>query len=172
MVADEWWPLVPLVAGYAVARTVGGTLKWPNDVLLDDRKLCGILVERVHARTPLAVVGIGINVDQTADELPVPTATSLSLAGRARDRTELLGVVLLELRRRLAVLVGSPDQFVAGYRALCETLGRQVRVELPSGDQLLGVASDVDEHGRLVVTTADGDVPVAAGDVEHVRAGG
>src|SRR5689334_2709965 len=68
-VDDEWWPLVPLVAGYAVARRVRGSVKWPNDVLLGGRKLCGILVERVHLRAqtgdrPLAVVGIGINVDQ------------------------------------------------------------------------------------------------------------
>ena len=67
---DEWWPLVPLVAGYAVARRLRGSVKWPNDVLLGDRKVCGILVERVHVRAhgsdkPLAVVGIGINVDQT-----------------------------------------------------------------------------------------------------------
>ena len=119
VVDDEWWPLVPLVAGYAVARTVRGSLKWPNDVLLGERKVCGILVERVHVRAhggekPLAVIGIGINVDQTEGELPTPTATSLALATGPVDRTVLLGDVLRALRRSLGVLATSPHTFVAG----------------------------------------------------------
>jgi BirA family biotin operon repressor/biotin-[acetyl-CoA-carboxylase] ligase len=181
---DEWWPLVPLVAGYAVQRVVGGALKWPNDVLLDGRKVCGILVERVHVRAhgadlPLAVVGIGLNVDQTAAELPVETATSLALASGSRDRTEVFGEVLRELRRQTALVARSPHSFVGHYRTVCETLGREVRVELPGGEVLEGRATDVDDHGRLVVSPfpdagtprpgrLDG-VAVAAGDVVHVR---
>lgn len=171
---DEWWPLLPLVAGYAVAETVAGSLKWPNDVLLDDRKVCGILVERVHVHgpggdQPLAVVGIGLNVDQTADELPVPTATSLALAHGSRDRTELLGEILEELRLRADVASGSPQEFVSSYRASCDTLGREVRVDLPGAEVLEGRAVDVDDHGRLVVEGSQQTVAVAAGDVVHVR---
>ena len=85
------WPWLPLLTGHAVStalRTAGfdASVKWPNDVLLpvdgEDRKVAGILVERVETPTgPAAVVGIGINVGMTADELPVPEATSLALAG-------------------------------------------------------------------------------------------
>jgi BirA family biotin operon repressor/biotin-[acetyl-CoA-carboxylase] ligase len=188
VVDDEWWPLVPLVAGYAVARVVGGSLKWPNDVLLGQQKVCGVLLERVRVlahggEKPLAVVGIGINVDQTEDELPVPTATSLALSGVLVDRTELFGQVLRSLRRQLGLMTSSPDAFVGSYRALCDTLDRDVRVDLPDGSVLEGRATDIDAHGRLVVSplTHQGfdegpavpgrvaGVAVAAGDVVHVR---
>jgi BirA family transcriptional regulator, biotin operon repressor / biotin---[acetyl-CoA-carboxylase] ligase len=171
---DEWWPLLPLVAGYAVARAVRGSLKWPNDVLIGGRKVCGILVERVHTRasegdTPLAVVGIGLNVDQTSEELPVPTATSLALETGHRDRTDLFGEVLDQLQARLEATSRSPRETVRDYRGLCETLGQDVRVELPGGRSLEGRAVDVDDHGRLVVESAEGPAVVAAGDVVHVR---
>lgn len=186
VVDDEWWPLVPLVAGYAVARVVGGSVKWPNDVLLHDRKVCGILVERVHVRAhggdkPLAVVGIGINVDQTAEELPVQTASSLALLGVPWDRTELLGRVLHALRTWLGVLMTGPTTFVTNFRGRCDTLGRDVQVDLPDGSVLEGRAEGIDDHGRLLVVppreVAGPAVPglfearaVAAGDVIHVRA--
>ena len=174
VVDDEWWPLVPLVAGYAVARIVGGSVKWPNDVLLHDRKVCGILVERVHVRArggdkPLAVVGIGLNVDQTADELPVPWASSLGLLGFPWDRTELFARVLHGLRVWLGVMTSGPTTFVANYRGRLDTLGRDVRVDLPDGSTLSGRADGVDDHGRLEVETSGGTVAVAAGDVVHVR---
>jgi BirA family biotin operon repressor/biotin-[acetyl-CoA-carboxylase] ligase len=184
VVEDEWWPLVPLAAGYAVARTVRGSLKWPNDVLIDDRKVCGILVERVQVRAhggekPLAVIGIGINVDQTENELPAQLATSLALADGPIDRTVLFGDVLRELRRCLGILATSPHTLVAGYRTLCTTLERDVRVSLPDGSVLAGRATEIDDHGRLVVSPpwAGGrarpgvvtGVAVAAGDVVHVR---
>ena len=172
---DEWWPLLPLVAGYAVGRAVDGRLKWPNDVLVGGRKVCGILVERIHAHgagrdvRTLAVVGIGINVDQREDELPVDTATSLALAHGPRDRTELFGEVLRQLEHWTGLTSRSPQAFVDGYRAECDTLGRDVRVDLPGGDVLVGRAVDVDDHGRLVVDDGSDTVAVAAGDVVHVR---
>jgi BirA family transcriptional regulator, biotin operon repressor / biotin---[acetyl-CoA-carboxylase] ligase len=171
-VAPEWWPLVPLVAGYAVARAMGSgaTLKWPNDVLVGDRKACGILVERANTKPPMAVVGIGINVDQTAAELPVPSATSLALAGRPADRTELFGNVVACLASCLGDFAESPETFVDRYRRRSATLGRDVRVELPDDRVVAGRALDVDDHGRLLLETSEGLVPLSAGDVVHVRA--
>ena len=175
---DEWWPLVPLVAGYAVARAVGGSLKWPNDVVVADPagggppgKVCGILVERVVSADgrALAVIGVGINVDQTAEELPVPEAMSLALAARDADRTQLFGHVLHALRQSLAALADGPAAYVGHLRRRCTTLGRDVRADLPDGSVLEGRAVDLDDHGRLLVETQDGTVPVAAGDVIHVR---
>jgi BirA family biotin operon repressor/biotin-[acetyl-CoA-carboxylase] ligase len=114
-------------------------------------------------------VGIGINVDQTSEELPVPTATSLALATAPRDRTDLFGDVLGQLRAWADMASRSPQAFVSGYRSLCDTLGRSVRVDLPGGEVLEGRADDVDDHGRLVVGSGGDTIVVAAGDVVHVR---
>jgi len=171
VVDTEWWPVVPLVAGYAVARAIGGfaTLKWPNDVMIGDRKVCGILVERVHTRPPMVVIGIGINVDQTEAELPVPTATSLALAGHPVDRTALFGEVVRHLRLCLGVFAGSPNTFMNQYRGRSATLDQDVRVALPGDRVVEGRAADFDAHGRLLLDTADGTLTLSAGDVVHLR---
>jgi len=174
------WPLLPLLVGCAVrealatAGSVAATLKWPNDVLIGERKVAGILVERVQGPSaPAAVVGIGLNVSATPDELPVPTATSLAMElGSEPDRTALLIAVLAELRRGYDDWAegATQDAFLrTSYVRHCSTLGRQVRVDLPSGVVLEGTASDIDGSGRLVVATASGEVAVGAGDVVHVR---
>ena len=154
---------VPLLGGLAVARAlreqtgVDAVLKWPNDVLVGGRKVCGLLAEAVGGAV---VLGVGLNVTTRADELPVPEATSLVLEGATTtDRDTVLRAVL----RALADVLGDRD--LAGYRALCSTLGRQVRVELPGGAHAEGLAEAVDDSGRLVV---DGS-PYAAGDVVHLR---
>ena len=171
VVDTEWWPVLPLVAGYAVARALGGfaRLKWPNDVLIGDHKVCGILVERVNTRPPLVVIGIGINVDQTAGELPVPTATSLALAGHPVDRTALFGEVVRSLRVWLGHFAGSPNTFMSEYRGRSATLDRDVRVALPGDRAVEGRVVELDQHGRLVLATADGQVSLSAGDVVHLR---
>jgi BirA family biotin operon repressor/biotin-[acetyl-CoA-carboxylase] ligase len=136
----------------------------------DGRKLAGILAERVDvAGVPMAVVGVGLNVTTSAEELPVPTATSLALAGAERtDRQTLLTSVLRALDVRLAAW---QDGIVpsAHYRAACSTLGGAVRVELPSRPTLAGTAVDVDDDGRLVVADDGGRTAIASGDVTHVR---
>ena len=89
-VGPEQWPWLPLLTGYAVGTALRDAgfdagVKWPNDVLIGDLKVAGILVERVDTPTgPAAVLGVGLNVSTTAEELPVPTATSLALAARRR----------------------------------------------------------------------------------------
>lgn len=169
------WPWLPLVTGVAVAEALRGhdvpaELKWPNDVLLGGRKLAGILAERVDTPAgPAVVLGIGLNVTTTAAELPVETATSIRLAtGRSPDRTELLVALLAALRRQYAAwATGGAAAVRPAYTPLCATLGRDVLVTLPGGRELRGAAQDVDSAGRLVVA----GVPVAAGDVVHVRTG-
>ncbi|GAA1530586.1 biotin--[acetyl-CoA-carboxylase] ligase [Nocardioides humi] len=176
------WPWLPLLVGHNVAKAItalgyDAQVKWPNDVLLDgDRKVAGILVERVETPTgPAAIVGVGINVAMTADELPVPTATSLAVAGPgAPDRTQVLLGVVAAVREGYDVWQAGGEQGTArlatSYRSHCATLGRDVRVEVPGGGELLGRATDIDDDGRLVVETADGTERVGAGDVIHVRA--
>ena len=181
-VPDERWPWLPLLVGVAVSEAVAALtglearVKWPNDVLLDDLKLTGILVERVAApdRAPLAVLGVGVNVHQQS--LPVPTATSLARAlpdpARVPDRLELLAVVLERVRAALDDWAGDggPARLAASYAVRSATLGRRVRAELPGGHVLEGTAHDLDAHGRLVILDAAGlRHAVGAGDVVHLR---
>lgn len=174
------WTWLPLLTGYAVQAALADrlpdiALKWPNDVLVDaasgsGRKVCGILVERVEtASGPMAVVGVGINVDQTLDELPVALATSVALeTGEPVERTGLLGQVLGSLHG-LQGLLDDVDSLRRAYADVCVTLGRTVDVHLPGGEVRRGEALDIDATGALVVGTDEGAFTVAAGDVVHVR---
>jgi BirA family transcriptional regulator, biotin operon repressor / biotin---[acetyl-CoA-carboxylase] ligase len=140
------------------------------------RKLGGILVERVPGAAPAAVIGIGLNVTLRANELPAPHATSLALAGAAvTDRSILLRALLRSFGSWYgdwSAAVGDAEKcgLLAAYRAACSTIGRRVRAELPGGTVLSGVATGVDEQGRLMIRTADGaEMPVTAGDLVHLR---
>lgn len=174
-----WLSLLTGVSVAAAVRAVAGlpaVLKWPNDVLAGSRKLAGILAEQSGDRV---VIGIGLNVATPADALPVSPAglpaTSLLLEGGSVSREALLARILRELERRYAAFRDDPDPARTGllseYRALCATLGRSVRIELPGGSALAGVAQDIDADGRLLVASATGEplTPVSAGDVIHVR---
>jgi BirA family biotin operon repressor/biotin-[acetyl-CoA-carboxylase] ligase len=180
----ERWGWLPLLAGVAtataLARTVGidTALKWPNDLLADvggeERKIGGILAERAGERA--VVLGIGLNVSLRADELPVPGAGSLALAGaRVTDRDPVLRAVLRALDDwygRWNAADGDPadSRLQEAYAAGCATLGRNVRVDLPGGEQLTGEAVAVDGDGRLILATPDAvQRPVAAGDIVHLR---
>ncbi len=168
-----WLPLLTGVAVVDAVRDVTGlnaNLKWPNDVLIEGRKVAGILAEVASgAGAPAVVVGVGLNVSLTEDELPVPHAISLTLAGAPEvDRTALVEALLREFARHFTEW-RTANWDIAGpageYRKRCATLGTEVRAELPGGEVLTGVATDVDDHGRLLI----GNRAVAAGDVTHVR---
>ncbi len=182
-VPAERWPWLPLLTGVAVVdavRRVAGIavgLKWPNDLLSGDGKLGGLLVERVDTpQGPAAVVGIGLNVTSTREELPVPTATSLELAGAepaGLDRTDLMLGVLADLGDRYRTwraAVGDDATLRAAYKECCGTLGQRVRVYLPDGSTRDGEAVGVEDDGALRVRTGqDQDLVVHSGDVIHVR---
>ena len=174
------WPwlglLVPLAVAAAVRAVaeVPAQVKWPNDVLVEDRKLAGILLERIEG--PAAVVGIGLNVTLRESEKPHEAATSLELEkATTTDRATVMTAVLRELASRYQSWVGAngdPDVVLPEYRELSATLGRTVRVELPDGTFLEGTARDLADDGRLIVDSADGPRPLAAGDVTHLRTAG
>lgn len=171
------WGWLPLLVGVAVARGVAEAtgleprLKWPNDVLVGEGKLCGILCEGVaDASPPAAVLGFGLNTALTAQDRPVPTATSLLLEGADPGPAPVLAAVLRHLAAVLAGWEAGEDPR-PGYRALCGTLGRAVTVHLPGGP-VDGTAVDVDPEGALVVDTPAGRRTFVAGDVEHLRPGG
>ena len=169
---------LPLLTGVALAEAVQEqtgvlvSLKWPNDLLAGDgRKIAGILAE---ASGTAVVVGVGLNVSTTAEELP-ETGTSL---GRITGQTVDRGPVLLgflrafeQRYRRWVDALGDPvsSGLAKDYLAWSSTVGTTVSVALPDGSTLDGVAEAVDWDGRLVVATADGTVELASGDVRHVR---
>ena len=166
----EQTPLVTMACGVAmvdaVARVAGFApgLKWPNDVVVGDRKLVGILVERDD---DAVVVGAGVNVEWQAFPAELgETATACNLeAGHSVDRRELLDAFLAQLDRRYADL----DAVVVEYRARLATLGRRVRVERPDGF-LVGRAVGLGAAGQLQVEVDGGDVlEVHVGDVVHLR---
>jgi BirA family biotin operon repressor/biotin-[acetyl-CoA-carboxylase] ligase len=175
---------LPLLTGVALAESVGevtgvrASVKWPNDVLAaDGRKLAGILAETASspAHPGAVVVGVGLNVSTTADELP-DTGTSLArVLGTAVDRGPVLLAFLRALERRYlrwTAALGDPVQsgLAEDYLRWSSTVGTEVSVALPDGSTIDGVARAVDWDGRLVVVTAGGEtVELAAGDVRHVR---
>ena len=153
-----------LVAGLAVAETVeealelSAQIKWPNDVMIDRRKVAGVLAE---ARDGIVVLGIGVNVNQTRDQLPedtrVPPASLRTVDGAVRDRAPLLADLLARLEEHYdAWSAGGLDAVFDGIGSRDFLRGRRVSV-----DGHDGVAGGLDRQGRLLV---DG-TPVASGEV-------
>lgn len=190
---------VPLAAGLALARALSSSrwpvtaaLKWPNDVLVPLRteegvavleaegmrwgKIAGVLCQ--VAGTGAVVVGTGVNVDHTPDQLPVPTATSWRLARATGTpaplpdgaRESLLSAYLDLLASATEDLLRGDARAVrAAYLERCLTLGRPVRLHLPGGDVVTGTAAGVAEDGALLLDGPAGRTTHPAGDVQHVR---
>jgi BirA family biotin operon repressor/biotin-[acetyl-CoA-carboxylase] ligase len=155
---------VGLAALSAVESVAGlvAELKWPNDLLLGDRKLAGILAE---AEGDAVVVGLGVNVTSA----PPGAAAVNDEAGRTIDRGQLLEALLIDLDR----WYGRWDDVAATYRDRCATVGREVRVDLP-GRILTGLAEAINDGGHLLIRPSGGGelVEVTAGDVVHLRPAG
>lgn len=184
-----------LIGGMAVVRALAGlgmeaVLKWPNDVLLPgvglanlpgwgrDRKVAGVLGDVVPGTAgpaTAAVLGIGVNVAQPRDALPVPWATSLAAEGVEVERADLLARVLAALADlddawRAADGDAVEAEIAAECAAVCATLGQPVRVLWPGGEVLEGTAVSLGDDGALRVADASGRVhAVLAGDVERLR---
>jgi len=171
------WGWLSILAGMAVSSALAElaadpsqvTLKWPNDVLIGGAKVCGILSERIERPDGArAVVGMGINVALTRDQLPVPNATSLALEGMATGIEPLVASVLSHFERhyRSWSLRGSlRDE----YEALCASIGTELTIVVDPTRSVRGVGRGVDAYGRLIVATAEGLETFAVGDVVHAR---
>ena len=197
---DRGW--LPLVAGAAMRDAVraalepapddradgadasrashpGGTervlVKWPNDVLVDGRKVCGILCQ--VADDGAVVVGAGVNLTIPADALPTPNATSLLAAGATGDAADLADAVLsgfvTGVREAVVALAtggADADAVRSHVRAVCGTIGARVRLELPDGSVVEADATGIDDDGRITIRDRDGvSRGVAVGDVTHLR---
>ncbi len=174
----DHWGWLPLAAGVAVVDTVAAEvgvhagLKWPNDVMVGDRKLAGIFSE-VAAPKTLVVIGIGLNVTLSAEEAGDPVAVSLLDVGvAALDRDRLVRRLLSELGTRIInwrLAGGLDEKLIADYRARSVTIGSEVRAVLPGDRKLVGAARAIDGEGRLVVDCDGESVAVSAGDIVHLR---
>jgi BirA family transcriptional regulator, biotin operon repressor / biotin---[acetyl-CoA-carboxylase] ligase len=167
--AERNAPEISLVAGVAVAdaleRMLGLSvqLKWPNDVMLRRRKVAGCLAE---ARDGTVVLGIGVNVNQTRDELPPNAGSVLTLTGRELDREDLLATLLDDLAARYGGWRdGGLDAVYEGLGPRDFLRGRRVRVNGTSG-----VATMIDRQGRLEIAVGHGAlVSVDSGEVDYDR---
>lgn len=171
--APEWGWLA-LAAGISVAAAIRDlaaveadrvAVKWPNDVLVDGRKVCGILCES-DGRS--VAIGIGINVSMDETELPVPQATSLLLAGFPTDKNALVAGLLNHLDHALATWEETGD-LTGEYAATSATIGSAVRVLITEDDVVEGTAVGIGLDGELLVETDAGLQSFAAGDVTHLR---
>ncbi len=172
------WGWLSLIVGMAITRVLSTyapgrvELKWPNDVLIGNKKVCGILSERVGEA---AICGWGLNIDMTADQLPVPTATSLLIEKIDVDRTVLCAQILTQV----ASLIDrweSGDDLTDLYQDECATIGRRVAVHLdqdrPDEHSLIADAIGIDRCGALIVVDSSGSkLALSSGDVVHIRKG-
>lgn len=183
----SWFSLLGALAlREALLETAGipAELKWPNDVIVRGRKIAGILAQlgpMGDGGVPPVVLGTGLNVTLTQEELPVPTATSVLLEeAQTVDRTVLLKSYLSRfatLYRSFCNADGDPAAGMAGGPSLHKrvqgvlvTLGKQVRAQLPGDHEIIGHATRLDEYGSLlVVDAASHEHVVTAGDVIHLR---
>lgn len=161
---------LPLMAGLAMTRAVKklgveASLKWPNDVLVGEKKICGVLSELVAPG--VVVIGAGLNLRQTQDELPIPIATSLALEGVDVSLPVALHAYLSEF----VPLYKHFDEVSLReqVREACGTIGQEVRAILPGDNELVGRAIDIDPTGQLLINKDNQLFAVGAGDIVHLR---
>lgn len=165
-------PIVTMAAAVATARAVESTgvepeIKWPNDVLVDGKKVAGILTEMEGEadRISWLAVGIGLNANFDESQLPADSnATTLQSEGVVVDRRACVQTLL----ESMTALLEERDEILTEWRERSATLGQQVRVETPGG-VVTGEAIDVESPGALLVKTEEGVERITVGDCEHLR---
>ena len=157
-----------MLAGYSIADTLRKvnahvSIKWPNDLLVDEKKLGGIIATAAGSGV---VVGIGINVSMKAEELPVETATSLTVAGVSKVDRNFLLPLLLNAFENDFFACDQGESFLGKYSTVSARHGREVTVSGPAESTIQSRAQSFDEQGRLHLE--DGQI-VTVGDVIHLR---
>ncbi|MEJ6607605.1 MAG: biotin--[acetyl-CoA-carboxylase] ligase [Candidatus Planktophila sp.] len=138
-------------------------LKWPNDILIADKKVAGLIAQ---ATGEGVVIGIGLNVEMSLAELPVPNATSIAIAGGKKlDRNVILSNFLDAFQQNFQ-LWDRGVEFITEYTSICSTLGREVEITVVGRENHKGQAQEILKSGALLL--ADGFI-VTVGDVVHLR---
>ena len=169
-VDKEEWSFLTLLAGLSVhealhtldPQTVVG-VKWPNDLLIGEKKFVGMIAQ---ATAKGVVLGIGINVGMTSEELPVESATSLAIEDFLElDRNVILASIINHFEINLEMWENDKS-FLAEYRAASTTIGSSVEVTLPDGEIIKSKALDISNAGALILESGR---EVTVGDVVHLR---
>jgi BirA family biotin operon repressor/biotin-[acetyl-CoA-carboxylase] ligase len=174
--AIGWLSLMMAEAIKTALAEVGieSKIKWPNDVLVKGQKISGILAE-ANSDLSAVVVGFGINVNQSAEELPTGSATSLLVEGATNlERDSLLARTISCFQQLyLDFVEAGGNALASGLRAriieASATIGELVEVLFPDASSAVGEAIGIDEGGRLQVVTSTKTLTVSAGDVLHLR---
>ncbi len=163
------WSFISFLSALAMQKVISeylpepATLKWPNDILIGESKVAGLLAQQIGEGV---IVGIGLNVSISSDELPVPTATSLLIAGsKELDRNHLLSEFLNYFETIFNQWEFGSD-FIEEYERVSSTIGRDIRVDVLGRDSILGKAVAISAQGALVL---DDGSKVNVGDVVHLR---
>ncbi len=179
----EWLSWIPLVSAIAVSEAIVSVtglrplLKWPNDVLIGERKVGGILCESGGpSSAPFVIVGIGLNINGSREDLPsflVPIATTVETEiGRAVDRCRAATELLVQLEHCLDEMsVRGTERLAREYRTRCATLGKTVLARLAGGQELIGIADTIGPAASLKVRSErDGSYrDLRAADIIHLR---
>jgi len=168
--ARTQWSFIPLLVGLTLAEVINSltgdnlySCKWPNDIVVGDKKVSGTIAETHEAGI---IVGVGINVTMSAQQLPVPTASSILLESAITlDRNTLLATFLQQFAANFAAWESGSD-FVAAYQSHSSTISHKVRAIAPDGSEQIGTAIAVDATGALHLDTG---AVIHVGDVEHLR---
>ncbi len=177
------WPLISLTAGLAVGEAIACfvpagdvRLKWPNDVFLNGRKACGILIETASNRSGMIVIGIGLNVNNSFAKAPpevLSIATSLAdVTGCTLDPSNVLIAVLQQLAKCLTLVGSDVSQLADLWRARCYLDGRTVQVSTglsgSGSEDITGVCQGIDDDGALLLQTETGVVRCFSGVVARI----
>jgi BirA family biotin operon repressor/biotin-[acetyl-CoA-carboxylase] ligase len=164
------WGFIPLIAGLSLVRAIttidtvmNVSLKWPNDLIINEKKCAGIIAQTTSEGI---VIGIGLNVSMTPNELPVSTATSLAIEGSTITDRNLLLSHLLNTFAELFEAWEEGSELLDEYASASSTIGKKVRIELPGGENLEATVARISHTGELVL---DDGRHVSAGDVIHLR---
>ena len=181
---------IPLMAGTAITQAIeehaeiGVTLKWPNDILIAERKVGGILCEsfKKSSTETCVVIGFGINVNLSESAFPkdlADNATSLQIQSQhPLDRHHLLKSIITTLEQGCETFISQgPQAFRLTYSSRCSTLGTKIQVQFPDGRELEGMAQSIGEQGQLQMIPSPSDakeqsariLDVHAGDILHIR---
>lgn len=186
----EWLSWLPLVSALAAAEAIEAvsslhvSVKWPNDLLISERKIGGILCESGTGTgaSPFQIIGIGLNVNVDLQDWPEElreSATSIwHEQGRAADRNRLLAQLLLELEHCIEELaLHGTSRLSLAYHQRCSTIGKRVKAILANGELCVGIAEGVGQDGALMLrpdATKPGMKPpeiiqLRVADIIHVR---
>jgi BirA family biotin operon repressor/biotin-[acetyl-CoA-carboxylase] ligase len=165
------WSAIPLLTGISLLTALKSlddnvkfNLKWPNDLLIAEKKVAGVLVE---AREKGVIIGIGLNVEMENSQLPVTNATSLAIAKFSElDRNIILPAVLRSIEAIFELWESGSKLPLEQYRQASSTLGKEVEVHLPAGEILKSQVVNINEVGELELASG---VVVNVGDVIHLR---